>query len=273
DGRSDWDLEGVAALQLDLESLPWRKLRGVVLAAAAGHRADRARALLARWDGRVGPESPEAAIFELFMAEMARRIAEAKAPRSARWALGAGFGPLTKMSSFGYRYAGLVVRLVVEQPDGWFEGGWPKEVADALGAVTNRLRSEHGDEPGRWAWGRVRRATLHHPLGERRPLDRVFNLGPWPCGGDPNTVSQAGSPVIEPVSSPLAMPTLRMAVEVGDWDNTRFVLAGGQSGNPLSPHYDDLFEVWRRGGGVPIAWSRESVAAATVATLRLSPPA
>lgn len=271
DARRDWDLAGVAALQLDLESLPWRKLRDVVLAAPVGGSARRALSVLARWDGRVDPGSPGAAVFELFIAEMARRVAEAKAPQSARWALGAGFGPLTKMSSFGYRYAGLLERLLIEQPAGWFEGGWPEELAGALETVTRRLQSSHGDDPAGWAWGRVRRATMRHPLGERRPLDRVFNLGPWPCGGDPNTVSQAGSPVLEPESSPLAMPTLRMAVEVGDWDHTRFVLAGGQSGNPLSPHYDDLFEVWRRGGGVPIAWSRRAVASATVTTLRLSP--
>ncbi len=271
DVRSDWDVAGVAALQTDLESLPWRKLRDVVLATPVSGPSLRARSLLARWNGHVGPESPGAAVFELFLAEMARRVVEAKAPQSARWALGAGFGPLTKMSSFGYRYAGLVERRLIEQPAGWFEGGWPEEMAGALAAVTSHLLSEHGDDPAGWAWGRVRSATLHHPLGGRRPLDRVFNLGPWPCGGDPNTVSPAGSPPLEPDSSPQVLATLRMAVEVGEWDTTRFVLAGGQSGNPLSPHYDDLFEIWRRGGGVPVAWSRAAVAAATVSTMRLSP--
>lgn len=271
DARSDWNLADLAALQLDLESMPWRRLRAVVLGAPATDSGRRARALLERWDGRVEAESPAAAVFELFLAEMAHRVVHAKAPKSAEWALGAGFGPLTKMSSFGYRYAGLVERLLLEQPAGWFEGGWLLEVASALDAVVERLRVGQGDDPAAWAWGRVRPATLHHPMGERRPLDRVFNLGPWPCGGDPNTVSQAGSPVIDPLSSPLAMPTLRMVVEVGDWDNSRFVLAGGQSGNPLSVHYDDLFAVWRRGEGVPIAWSPEAVEAATATTLVLTP--
>ena len=49
------------------------------------------------------------------------------------------------------------------------------------------------------------------------------------------------------------------------------MLAGGQSGNPLSPHYDDLIETWQRGGGVPLHWSREAVERATVATLTLVP--
>ena len=49
------------------------------------------------------------------------------------------------------------------------------------------------------------------------------------------------------------------------------VVAPGQSGNPFSPHYHDLFDLWVRGEGVPIAWTEPEAAAATVATLRLEP--
>jgi penicillin amidase len=62
-----------------------------------------------------------------------------------------------------------------------------------------------------------------------------------------------------------------MAVEAGDWDGARFVLAGGQSGNPLSPHYDDMVPLWLRGESVPVAWSPEAVDRSTRSTLRLLP--
>ncbi len=61
------------------------------------------------------------------------------------------------------------------------------------------------------------------------------------------------------------------SVARGAWDEARFVLPGGQSGNPFSPHYDDLLALWRRGEGVPIAWSREAVERAALKTLRLLP--
>jgi acyl-homoserine lactone acylase PvdQ len=44
---------------------------------------------------------------------------------------------------------------------------------------------------------------------------------------------------------------------------------GSHIGNPLSPHYDDLFMLWQRGEGVPIAWAPEDVRKAARATLRL----
>jgi penicillin amidase len=59
--------------------------------------------------------------------------------------------------------------------------------------------------------------------------------------------------------------------ELSESRKTRFVLAGGQSGNPLSPHYADLLSLWKRGEGVPIAWSEEKIDQGTVATLRLTP--
>ncbi len=62
-----------------------------------------------------------------------------------------------------------------------------------------------------------------------------------------------------------------MAVDVGNWDGSRFSLPGGQSGNPMSPHYSDQIEAWRLGLGLPMAWSDEAVAAAASETLHLVP--
>jgi penicillin amidase len=146
-------------------------------------------------------------------------------------------------------------------------------VASALGAVVERLEREQGPGSGGWGWGRLRPLVLRHPFGGRRPFDRAFNLGRLACGGDTNTVAQASSPPLDPLCDPLYVGTLRFAVDVGEWDRSRFVLAGGQSGNPLSPHYADQFEHWRRGEAIPLAFSEATVARATRATLRLEPRA
>ena len=74
---------------------------------------------------------------------------------------------------------------------------------------------------------------------------------------------------LEPLEPTDNIASLRVVVDVGAWDNSRFVLPGGQSGNPLSPHYDDLFPLWRRGEGIPVAWSEEEVRRATRETLEM----
>ena len=113
--------------------------------------------------------------------------------------------------------------------------------------------------------------TLRHALDRRRPLDRVFNLGPFPWGGDANTLSQASVPPLNPTGNPSMIASMRMVVDVGAWEESRFVLPGGQSGNPFSPHYADQLPLWRRGDGVPIAWSEDAVQRVTRQTLKLIP--
>lgn len=142
---------------------------------------------------------------------------------------------------------------------------------EALTTVVRNLREDYGKNPESWAWGRIRPLVLKHPVGERAPLNKVFNLGPFPWGGDANTVGQGGGSLSNPTSNPLVIASLRMVVDVGKWDENRFALPGGQSGNPLSPHYDDLLPLWQRGEGVPIAWSPEEVARVARSTLRLVP--
>lgn len=124
-----------------------------------------------------------------------------------------------------------------------------------------------------WSWGRVRPLTLQHPAGGQRLLNRIFNLGPFPWGGDANTIGQAAVHLANPITTSFCVASMRMVVDVGDWSASRFILPGGQSGNPLSPHYADQLPLWQSGKGIPIAWSLEEVAQTTRATLRLLPKA
>ena len=135
------------------------------------------------------------------------------------------------------------------------------------------LRDRFGADSARWRWGDVRPLTLHHPLGDRAPLDRIYNRGPFPWGGDSYTVAQAAVSLGEPANSPFFIASLRMAVDVGNWAENRFVLPGGQSGNPFSPHYDDQLPLWREGRSLTLAWTPAQVAQATVHTLALQPSA
>jgi penicillin amidase len=134
-----------------------------------------------------------------------------------------------------------------------------------------KLRQDYGGDPERWAWGGVRPLTLRHSVGEQAPLDRVFNLGPFPWGGDANTIGQAATDPIDPAADIFFIASLRIVVDVGNWEASRFVLPGGESGNPLSPHYDDQLPLWQRGEGVPIAWSPQRVEQVAESVLRLRP--
>ncbi len=272
-GRSDWTVDLALALQMDQRSLVWRDVRDAVLAAPCADRdAARAQALLADWDGVVASGSPAAAVFELFFADLIRRVARAKAPRVVEAALGRGGSPLGSAAhTYALRRTGHLVRLLRARPEGFFEAGWDRAISDSLASSSAALRSLRGESPAAWAWGGVRPLTFRHPAGRRAPLHHVFDRGPFPWGGDAHTVGQASVDPSDPTGDPVYVATLRMAVDLAYPERARFVLPGGESGNPCSPHYDDLLALWRTGGGVEIPWTPEQVAARSVRALALEP--
>src|SRR5262249_32668341 len=159
-------------------------------------------------------------VFQLFVVEMAVRVVRAKAPKSEEYVLGKGLSPVTPYNFCCFRRTGHLVRLLRSQPAGWFSRPWPVEVADALATVVRRLQELQGDDPDPWAWGRLRALVMHHPLGRGDFLSRVFNLGPFPCGGNTETINQASVLPLEPLEPTDNIASLRVAVDVGAWDNS-----------------------------------------------------
>jgi penicillin amidase len=271
--RADWDVTGCQQLQMSTRSLPWEELRPVVLALTPGDpNARDALALLREWDGHVSADSPAAAVYELFVAEMVVRVARAKAPNGWRFAVGeGGLGP-DGYNLFVDRRVAHLVRLVREQPAGWFARPWPDEMADVLAGVVRHLRRAVGPGPAYWAWGHVRRLRPEHLLfKDSRLLGGAFNLGVVPIGGDANTVHQAACRPAHPTAFAHNIPSLRAVFDLANLAGSTFVLPGGQSGNPCSPHYDDLFGPWQAGEAVTLAWTQEQVIREAVDTLRLLP--
>lgn len=269
--RSDWDVPAALRMQMDQQSIPWREMRDPLLSALAEDRSPAAD-LLRSWDGRVGPESPGAAVFELLVSDLARRVAAAKAPRSTAIALGAGFTPLVPYTGLAVRRVSHLSDLVREQPPDWFAAGWDEEIRASVRAAQTALVAAAGPDPARWAWGEVRPLRLRHPLGMRRPLAAVYDLGPIPYGGDANTLNPAPVDPVTPLANPdFAIASLRFAVEVGAWEHARFALPGGQSGNPFSAHYADQLDLWRRGDGLTIAVTPGETDRATRHRLTLAP--
>jgi penicillin amidase len=271
-GRADWDAAGMAQLQLDVVSLPWRELAELVLAAPVSTPDARTAVdLLRGWDGRVSADSAAAAVFELFAAGLARRVARAAAPNSAEWAMGRSFTSLLAANVLPARLVSRLVELLRTQPPGWFTQSWPEVVADALDAAVALLRERLGPDPAGWSWGAFRPLRLPHPLSRGRLLSAIFDIPARPGAGDGSTVAQAAVDLCDPAANTYFTAGLRMVLDVGDWSNCRWALPGGQSGNPLSPHYDDQVEAWSSGRGIPIAWDEAQLRRTAEHRLQLLP--
>jgi penicillin amidase len=281
--RDDWDVAKTLDLQTDERSLPWREVRDALTELECSDDDARwARDRLIGWDGQVRADSTGAAVYELTMASLARRVAEARAPSASRWELGEPFTDVSAHSLLALKRTSHLADLLARRPAGWLDGdddrddpddhAWDRLVEAALTEAVATLRERAGDDPESWHWGEVRPLVLRHDVSRSTPaLGAVFDRGPFPFGGDAHTIPQASVPPLDPLGDPIAIPSLRMVVDVGAWSASRWVLPGGQSGNPLSPHYDDQLARWRAAAAIPIPWTEPEIVAAATGDLRLVP--
>ena len=269
--RSDWNVERMQALQMDVQSLAFKDVRDALLALSPSD-PDAARALeiLRYWDGRLTAESWGASVYCLFASSLNRRICEKKAPRSFQYAAGKGVMKLIPGTCWNSRRAGFVTRMIRDKPEGYVDS-WEQELEAALAEAIKTLSERFGRAEAAWGWGKIRPLTLRHRFGDKKPLDEIFNVGPIPGWGDGTTVNQAGFEFWEPLRHSTVTAHLRSVFDVGNWGASRFIVLGGQSGNPLSKHYADFVPLYQRGEGVPVYWEDGDVARHTVATMTLVP--
>ena len=92
-------------------------------------------------------------------------------------------------------------------------------------------------------------------------------------GGDANTVDVAAYDLKDEAEPFVAHhgPSLREIVDFGDLEQSRFIVASGESGNRVSPFYANLFERWRTVHSVPMQLRRDTVEQGATGTLRMTP--
>jgi penicillin amidase len=108
-----------------------------------------------------------------------------------------------------------------------------------------------GPDPRQWRWGDVHQAVRAHPLG-------VAAGGPGrlpgvPMGGDADTLQAAGYGWR--AGAPFTVASLsvyRQVVDLADGRSASFVIPGGASGDPASPHFADQLAEWAAHRRIPM---------------------
>ncbi|WP_244493697.1 penicillin acylase family protein [Aureimonas sp. AU4] len=253
-------VEASMALQTDVHSRPAAVLVPLLegLRPAAGETA-RAIALLADWDHQLEADSAAAALFEVWWMKHLRPAVLSRAapdPKVRKLLLPGDFDRI--LSSLGR--AGPL--WTVPERDALLLS----TLADAVAECARRL----GSEPAEWRWGALHRALFEHEAsGVKARPDTAWDVGPLPVGGSRSTPMHAAYRLDDFVVT--AGASVRLVMDVGEWDASVCINAPGQSGDPASPHYGDLAPLWSTGAFVPLLYSRTRVDEATRHLIRLVP--
>ncbi len=126
-------------------------------------------------------------------------------------------------------------------------------IESALSDAVDSLERSQGPDWSTWRWGAMHETRFIHPV------TAAFDLPPTGRGGDNTTVNVTGQ----------SGASFREIIDLSDWDNSVGTSTPGQSGQPGSPHYDDLLEIWRDGRYFPMPFTRNAVEAQTEHRLML----
>ncbi|MBT3086914.1 penicillin acylase family protein [Streptomyces sp. CYG21] len=145
--------------------------------------------------------------------------------------------------------------------------------ARALEDARWELTAKLGKDISTWSWGRLHRLTLtNQTLGTEGPdlLKRALNRGPWNLGGGEAAVNATGWNAASGYEV-VWVPSMRMVVNVGDWDKSRWINLTGASGHAFNAHYTDQTDKWANGELLDWSFGTEAVGKSTVDTLTLKP--
>ena len=125
-----------------------------------------------------------------------------------------------------------------------------EQVVEALSVAWLSLQQRFGDDPAAWRWGKAHVARFPHPLLSRVPiLNKLFEPSVETDGGH-YTINRGGLRFGGDEAGRFAHihgAGYRGIYDLADLEQSLFIIAPGQSGNPLSPHYNDLAKAWRDG--------------------------
>ena len=267
--RAVHDVDSFRRIQMDTVSLPAAEIVPRLLSIKPpDERRKEAIALLAEWDFDLSADSAPAAVYEVWCCRIAEEVLK---PVLGEELFLHFHGKRQWTNAFQYQ---VLPNLLSYPTATWFgeEGqeGRDRVLSRALDLALDELAAAMGEDMSAWRWGDIHQVRFAGPLALIPDLAELFTGGVAPIGGDEQTVLQS---MFEPGSSydAVVVPSWRQIVDLSDLDASVGTNTVGQSGNPASSHFNDLFALWARGECHPLPMTRQAVEAAAESTVRLLP--
>ncbi len=260
--KDRFSVADAAAMQMDVRDMSALRLVAL-LKDMKGWDADSEQALrlLRAWNGDARGDSAAAAIAGTWLvAHLGRTLVDHVVREVAR--------PLVQRASADAALLALETNDPLLGPDA--EATRQAVLKASLAATLDDLRKRIGPDMASWTWGAVHTLELKPGVSvllsdEER---KAMTIGPVPTGGTGTTVSMAAA---NKDLQAFHGPSVRIVMDVGDWDKSLFMNMPGQSADPSSPHYRDFLSGWLEGEFAPMTYTRAAVEAAAGRIITLTP--
>ncbi|MBK5277587.1 MAG: penicillin acylase family protein [Bacteroidia bacterium] len=247
--------------QFDYLSIPARTLVPLLSELkSADPKVEIARSMLLNWNYILEKTSNEAAIYTAWEKRLYENMLALLVPENSRDYI--RYLELTKTISW----------ITSPRPEFGSDPvkGRDQFLLSSLKQAVDQLSAKLGPDMKKWKYGQEKyhHILVKHPLSNA--VDEVtrkkLEVGPMPRGGNGSTLGMTTNS-----ENQSAGASFRMVVDTKDWDKTMFTNAPGQSGDPDSPYYKNLFELWANDKHFPVYFSRARIEKVMAEKLLLQP--
>lgn len=99
-----------------------------------------------------------------------------------------------------------------------------------------------------WQWEKVHKIEFQHPIGNVKLFSKFFNVGKFRISGTNEVINNQLFIYSDDAEINVkGGPSTRRIIDFSDIENSWSILPSGQSGNPMSKHYDDQAEMFVNG--------------------------
>jgi penicillin G amidase len=181
----------------------------------------------------------------------------------------------------GERWYVVVSRLLERPTSAWWDDVETDKVRESRDDILRQALLDARDDmtmmqardSEEWSWGHIHELTLENPTMGRSGIglvERLFNRGPYEVGGGGGAVAATSWNAAEGFEV-TAAPSMRMVVDLSDFDGSRWIQLTGQSGHAYNGNYTDQTSMWVDGATLPWAYTSDAVHAASEHELVLTP--
>lgn len=245
----NFTLEQMGALQNDYLALPARTLTPYLLNIDfESNNAKSAQASLKDWDYVLDKNSVVAGIYVMWERKIRSEIKNLILPEEALpWV---GSIQLTKILSWMENPSKIFKNNPIQERDDFLKHSFELALTE--------LEDKLGSDQSKWQYGQAdyKHALIRHPLSLALSEEwrNKLDLGPVPRGGYSFTPSANAYG-----DNNTAGASFRIIVDTGDWESTLGINTPGQSGNPESNFYKNLFSKWANDEYFGVPYGYESI--------------
>ena len=238
ESKEKFNLKEMLALQVDYYSIPSEQI--INLSSGLISNNMEYFSMLEKWDKKLSKSSIEAGIYIEWQNQLFLEVNKKFVPEKVN------------------KYIEMQLFKVIEKISEMNINEKKELLNKTFNSSIDNLKEKFGENPNNWVYGQedFKHVKIYHPLEKvvNDSIREIIGLRSYPRGGDGYTPGSTSNSLNQESGG-----SFRVMIDTGDWDNSFATNSPGQSGDPKSKFYDNLYEDWANDVYFPLLFSKSKI--------------